>query len=154
MKIAVGSDHAGFNLKEHVRAHVTAAGHEVADVGTGSPESVDYPDFAAKVARMVVRGEAERGIIICGTGIGVSMTANRFRGVRAAACTSQFAAEMTRRHNDANVLCMGERIVTPAVAERIVDVFLSTPFEGGRHARRVAKIDASTADPAGSEEDR
>ncbi len=154
MKIAVGSDHAGFALKEHVRAHVAAAGHEITDVGTCTPESVDYPDFAAKVARMVVRGEAERGIIVCGTGIGVSMTANRFRGVRAAACTGQFAAEMTRRHNDANVLCLGERLVTPALAERIVDVFLSTPFEGGRHARRVAKIDASTGDPAGPEEDR
>jgi len=154
MKIAVGSDHAGFALKEHVRAYLEAAGHEVADVGTNTPESVDYPDFAAKVARMVVRGEVERGIIVCGTGIGVSMTANRFRGVRAANCTSEFAAEMTRLHNDANVLCLGERLVAPASAERIVDVFLSTPFEGGRHARRVAKIDASTEDPAGPEEDR
>ncbi|MHC5057308.1 MAG: ribose 5-phosphate isomerase B [Planctomycetota bacterium] len=150
MKIAVGSDHAGFALKEHVRAHIEASGHDVADVGTFSGESVDYPDFAAKVARAVVHGEAERGIIVCGTGLGVSMTANRFRGVRAAACTGEFAAEMTRRHNDANVLCLGGRLVTKELAERIVDVFLSTPFEGGRHARRVAKIDDSACEASGA----
>ncbi|MHC4248834.1 MAG: ribose 5-phosphate isomerase B [Planctomycetota bacterium] len=150
MKIAVGSDHAGFALKEHVRAHVEAAGHDVADVGTFSAESVDYPDFAAKVALAVVRGEAERGILVCGTGLGVSMTANRFRGVRAAPCTGEFAAEMTRRHNDANVLCLGGRLVTKELAERIVDVFLSTPFEGGRHARRVAKIDDSACEASGA----
>jgi ribose 5-phosphate isomerase B len=146
MKISIGSDHAGFALKEHLRAHVEAAGHEVADVGAFSSESVDYPDLAAKVALAVARGEAECGMIICGTGLGVAMTANRVRGVRAAPCTSQFAAEMTRRHNDANVLCLGGRLVTKEVAERIVDVFLSTPFEGGRHVRRVAKIDSATGD--------
>ncbi len=146
MKIAIGSDHAGFALKEHVRAHIEAADHEVTDVGTCSSESVDYPDFAAKVALAVARGEAEYGIIICGTGLGVAMTANRVRGVRAAPCTGQFAAEMTRRHNDANVLCLGGWLVTKEVAERIVDVFLATPFDGGRHVRRVAKIDSATGD--------
>ena len=146
MKISIGSDHAGFALKEHLRAHIEAAGHEVADAGTCSMESVDYPDFAAKVALAVARGEAECGMIVCGTGLGVAMTANRVRGVRAAPCTGQFAAEMTRRHNDANVLCLGERLVTKEVAERIVDVFLATPFEGGRHISRVAKIDTSTGD--------
>jgi len=154
MKIAIGSDHAGFALKEHVRAQAGAAGHEVADLGTSSGESVDYPDFAAKVALAVARGEAERGIVICGTGLGVAMTANRFRGVRAAPCTGEFAAEMARRHNDANVLCLGGRLVTKELAERIVDVFLSSPFDGGRHARRVAKIDASTGEGPDPEEDR
>ncbi len=150
MKIAIGSDHAGFALKERVRAHVEAAGHEVADFGTFSGEPVDYPDFAAKVARAVVQSEAERGIIICGTGLGVSMTANRFRGVRAAPCTGLLAAEMARRHNDANVLCLGGRLIAGELAGRIVDVFLSTEFEGGRHARRVAKIDSASGDAAGA----
>jgi len=154
VKISIGCDHAGFALKEHVRARVAAAGHEVDDAGTFSDESVDYPDFAAKVALAVAQGKADCGIIVCGTGLGVAMTANRVRGVRAAPCTNQFAAEMTRRHNDANVLCLGGRLVTKEVAERIADVFLSTPFEGGRHARRVAKIDSSTAEAPGAEEDR
>jgi len=153
VKIAIGADHAGFPLKEHVRALIEAV-HEVADKGTFSSDSVDYPDFAANVALAVARGEAERGIVVCGTGLGVAMTANRFRGVRAAPCTGEFAAEMARRHNDANVLCLGGRLVTRELAERIVDIFLSTPFDGGRHARRVAKIDALAAEGPGPEEDR
>ncbi len=141
MKVAIGADHAGFELKEHVRSLVEKAGHEVADHGADSAESVDYPDYAAKVARAVVRGEAERGILCCATGLGMGMAANRFGGIRAAPCTCEYAAEMARRHNDANVLALGARIVTKEIAERIVGVFLTTSFEGGRHARRTAKMD-------------
>lgn len=140
MKIAIGSDHAGFEAKEKVREHLAKAGHEVADLGTKSLDSVDYPDYARAVAEAVAGGRAERGVLICGTGIGMSITANKVRGVRAAVVHDEFTAEVARRHNDANVLCTGARVLP---AERIVsvtDVFLRSPFDGGRHERRVQKI--------------
>ena len=142
MKIAVGSDHAGYELKEHVRKGLAEAGHEAIDFGTKSAERSDYPVYGVLVAKAVAKSEAERGIIVCGTGIGISMAANRVRGCRAAPCTSEYLAEMARRHNDANVLALGGRVLTSALADRIVDVFLKTEFEGGRHARRVDLIDS------------
>jgi ribose 5-phosphate isomerase B len=142
MKIGVGSDHAGFALKEHVRKYLEAKGHDIVDYGTKDEASSDYPDYAIVVARAVARKEAERGILVCGTGLGISMAANRVRTVRAAPCTSEYEAVMTRRHNDANILALGGRVVTPEIAERIVDAFFSTEFEGGRHQRRVSKIDS------------
>lgn len=144
MRIAIGSDHAGFALKEMLKKELAAGGHPVVDVGTSSEASCDYPDFAAAVARSVARKECERGILVCGTGIGMSMAANRTAGVRAAVCHGEYAAEMSRRHNDANVLCLGSRILTADLARRIVNLWLATPFEGGRHEGRVRKIDAST----------
>ena len=140
MKIAIGSDHAAFAEKAAVREHLAAAGHEVRDLGTDSDASCDYPDFAYRVARQVADGEAERGILICGTGIGMSMTANKVDGIRAAVCESEQTVEMTRRHNDANVLCLGARVLPPEKLTALVDLFLATAYEGGRHARRVGKI--------------
>jgi ribose 5-phosphate isomerase B len=142
MKIAVGSDHAGVQLKDHLVARLRGQGHEVADLGTQGTASVDYPDFAAQVARAVAGGSAERGVLVCGTGQGMAMAANRVSGVRAAVVSDTFSARATRGHNDANVLCLGQRVVGYGVAEEIVDVFLATPFEGGRHAGRVAKVNA------------
>ena len=141
MKIAVGSDHAGYELKEHVRRRLAEDGHEVTDLGTDSTEPVDYPVYGVRVAKAVVKGEAERGIMICGTGTGMAMAANRVRGCRAAACAVEYDAEMARAHNDANVLALGARIVTPEIADRMVDVFLGTEFEGGRHERRKRMMD-------------
>ena len=138
--LAIGSDHGGFALKQAVMAHLQEKGIEYKDYGTYTAESCDYPEFGEAVARAVASGEAERGIAICGTGIGISIAANKVRGIRAAVCGDCYSAEMTRRHNDANVLCMGARVVGDGLALKIVDVFLETPFEGGRHARRVAKI--------------
>lgn len=145
MRIAIGADHAGFNLKDHLRARLAAAGHEVIDFGTHSEASVDYPDYAAQVARAVALGEAQRGILVCGTGIGMAIGANRVRGVRAAACIDLYSARLCRQHNDANVLTLGSRIVAPALAEALVETFLETAFEGGRHARRTAKLDGEPA---------
>lgn len=145
MRIAIGADHAGFNLKDHLHAWLTAAGHEVQDFGTHSEASVDYPDYAALVARAVASGEAESGILVCGTGIGMAIGANRVRGVRAAACIDLYSARLSRQHNDANVLALGSRIVAPPLAEAIVDLFLTTSFEGGRHTRRTAKLDGEPA---------
>jgi ribose 5-phosphate isomerase B len=142
MKIGIGSDHAGFALKEHVRERMEAAGHEMVDFGAKDETRSDYPDFGIVVARAVARKEVERGILVCGTGLGISMTANRVRTVRAAPCTSEYAAVMTRKHNDANILALGGRLVTPEIADRIVDAFFATEFEGGRHQRRVSKIDS------------
>lgn len=141
MKVAVGSDHAGYALKEHIKDKLAELGHETVDLGAHSADLSDYPLFAAKVAEAVSRGEAERGVAVCGTGLGVAMAANRFRGVRAAPCESEFAAEMARRHNDANVLALGARLLTPERAERLLEVFLREPFDGGRHARRTALIE-------------
>jgi len=141
MKIAVASDHAGFALKEHVRKRLEAAGHEVADFGTHSNEPVDYPEYGQRVARAVASGECERGVVVCGAGLGISMAANRVRGARAARCTSEYDAEISRRHNDANILALGGRVLTETIADRILDVFLSTPYEGGRHQRRVEGLD-------------
>lgn len=145
MRIAIGADHAGFILKEHLRARLAEAGHELRDFGAHSAESVDYPDYAALVAGAVVGGSAERGILVCGSGIGMAIAANRVRGVRAAACIDLYSARLCRQHNDANVLALGSRIVAPPLAEALAEVFLTTTFEGGRHARRVAKLDGEPA---------
>ena len=138
--IAIASDHGGYMLKEHIKAYLAAKGITCEDVGTNSTDSCDYPDFAKPAAEAVANGQCEKGIVICTTGIGVSITANKVKGIRCALCTDTLTAEMTRRHNDANVLAMGAGIVGPMLAERIADTFLSTEFEGGRHARRVAKL--------------
>ena len=141
MRIAVGSDHAGFPLKEKIVAYLREKGYDVLDLGTNSLDSVDYPVYGVKVGRAVTDGTAEKGIIVCGTGIGISIAANKVPGVRAANCTNEYMAKYTRLHNDANVLALGARVVGEGVAEEIVDVFLNTEFEGGRHARRVALLD-------------
>ena len=138
--IAIASDHGGYTLKEHIKAYLAAKGITCEDFGTNSTDSCDYPDFAKPAAEAVANGQCEKGIVICTTGIGVSISANKVKGIRCALCTDTLTAEMTRRHNDANVLAMGAGIVGPMMAERIVDTFLSTEFEGGRHARRVAKL--------------
>ena len=142
MRIAIGADHGGYELKQQVAEFLIAQGYEVNDLGTHSLESVDYPDFAELVAHAVARGEAERGIVICGTGIGVSMSANKIRGIRAALCTDCYMARMAREHNDAQLLCLGARVLGIGSALEIVHVFLGSEFEGGRHARRVGKINA------------
>ncbi len=145
--IIVGSDHAGFDLKERVKEWLEEKGFLVEDAGTRSPEQVDYPDFAHKVAEAVASGRRARGVVICGTGIGVSMAANRHAGVRAAVVWNEDTARLSREHNDANVLALGGRTTDPDLAERILDVWLKTPFAGGRHARRVAKIEPGKAAP-------
>ncbi|WP_456391970.1 ribose 5-phosphate isomerase B [Persephonella sp.] len=140
MKVAVGSDHAGFEYKEIVKKHLEQKGYQVIDKGTYSTESVDYPVYGEAVARAVASGEADRGIVICGTGIGISIAANKVKGVRAALCTNEYMARMARKHNDANVLAFGARVLGIDVALGIVDEFFSTEFEGGRHERRVNLI--------------
>lgn len=140
MIIALGADHAGYSLKTHIGGVITSWGHEVRDVGTHSRDSVDYPDYAVAVARAVRKGEAERGILVCGSGIGVSITANKFEGIRAANCLTVEMAVLCRQHNNANILTLGERLVDPQTAEAIVQAFLATEFEGGRHERRVEKM--------------
>jgi ribose 5-phosphate isomerase B len=142
MKIAIGADHAGFALKEAIRGKLAEQGLEVVDYGTHSPESTDYPDYAGKVAHDVADGRAERGVLICSTGIGMSMAANKVRGIRAALATSPDAVELTRRHNNANVLTLGARYTTVEQGVELIDLFLKTPFDGGRHQRRVDKITA------------
>lgn len=141
MRIVVGSDHAGFHLKKLLAEHVQTQGHDVVDVGATSTESVDYPDFGEAVGRSVAGGDADLGIAVCGSGIGICMAANKVAGVRAATVHDVTSARMTRLHNDANVLCLGERFTGEQVALDAVDAFLTTDFEGGRHARRVNKID-------------
>ena len=140
MKIAIGSDHAGFGLKEDVLELLKGLNHEIVDCGTYSTESVDYPDFGEKVSKMVSAGEVERGILICGTGLGMSMVANKFPNVRAALCNDLFSARMSRLHNDANVLVLGGRIIGKDLASEIVSTWMSTAFEGDRHMRRLNKI--------------
>ena len=140
-RIIVGSDHAGYPMKEKVKAHLLERNIEVEDVGTHSEESVDYTDFGKAVAGKVSDGAFERGILICGTGLGMSMVANRFTGVRAALANDLFSAVMSRRHNDANVLVMGGRLIGDILALQLVDTWLETPFEGGRHQRRLEKMD-------------
>ena len=142
MKIAVGSDHGGFALKEAVKKHLEAKGIEVEDFGCYSTESVDYAVYGAKVAHCVADGKADYGVLVCSTGIGISMAANKVKGIRAALCSDAHAAEMTRRHNDANMLAIGAGFTGKNLAERMVEVFLSTDFEGGRHERRVNKLNA------------
>jgi ribose 5-phosphate isomerase B len=140
MKVAVGCDHAAVELREAVIKKLKDMGKEVLDFGTHTHESVDYPDFGQKVSRAVQSGEAELGVLICGTGIGMSIVANKFKGIRAALCSESFSARMSRRHNNANVLVMGARTIGVGLAEDIVETFFSDQFEGGRHARRVDKI--------------
>jgi len=140
MKVAIASDHRGYHLKEKVIALLKSRGHEVIDDGPASDTSVDYPDFAALVAKKVSSGEVERGILICGTGIGMAISANKFPGVRAAACTDEVTAELSRRHNDLNVLCLSGDLLSSRSIERLVDIWMKTDFEGGRHQRRVEKI--------------
>jgi ribose 5-phosphate isomerase B len=140
MKVAIASDHRGYHLKEKVIALLKSRGHEVIDDGPASDASVDYPDFAALVAKKVSSGEVERGILICGTGIGMAISANKFPGVRAAACTDEVTAELSRRHNDLNVLCLSGDLLSSRNTERLVDIWMKTEFEGGRHQRRVEKI--------------
>jgi ribose 5-phosphate isomerase B len=139
--IAIASDHAGVALKAEIVRQLQAGGFEVEDLGPADAASVDYPDYAHLLARAVADGRIERGILICGTGIGMAMAANRHPGVRAALCHDAYTAEMARRHNDANVLCIGERTTGVGVAGQIVRVFFDTDFEAGRHQRRVAKIE-------------
>ncbi|UCG80913.1 MAG: ribose 5-phosphate isomerase B [Desulfobacterales bacterium] len=141
MKLIIGSDHAGYQMKEKVIAHLRQRGVEVEDVGTHGEESVDYTDFGKKVASKVSDASFDRGILICGTGLGMSMVANRFRGVRAARANDLFSAIMSRRHNDSNILAMGGRLIGDTLALQLVDTWLDTPFEGGRHQRRLEKMD-------------
>ena len=138
--IAIGSDHAGFDLKEKVIKHLDQLGIQWKDYGTYSEESCDYPVYGEAVARAVANGEAEKGIAICGTGAGIAITANKVKGIRAAVCSDCYSAELTRRHNDANVLALGARVTGDELAMRLVDIFLTTPYEGGRHARRVGLV--------------
>ncbi|PIW10618.1 MAG: ribose 5-phosphate isomerase B [Caldiserica bacterium CG17_big_fil_post_rev_8_21_14_2_50_35_7] len=141
MKIAIGSDHAGFKLKETVKEFLKTSGIEVIDFGTHSEESADYPDFAFPVAEAIAKKEFDFGILICGTGIGMSITANKVAGIRAALCNDLFTANCSKEHNDANVLCMGGRIVGEGLAKAIVQTWLERKFQGGRHERRVKKIE-------------
>jgi ribose 5-phosphate isomerase B len=142
VKIAIGSDHAGFEMKEKVRPVLEAAGHEVVDVGPDSEESVDYPVYASRAAQLVADGEAERGVLVCGSGVGVSIVANKIDGIRAVNAHDPEEAEMSRRHNDANVVTLAGRRLEEGNAEEIVKTFLATDFEGGRHERRVDEIGA------------
>lgn len=140
MKIAIGNDHAALELKNHIVDYLVKEGHEVVNFGTDTPASTDYPIYGARVAHAVANGECERGVVICGTGIGISISANKVKGIRCALCSEPVSARLTRQHNDANVLAMGARIIGPAMAEEIVHTFLTTEFEGGRHSRRVDLI--------------
>lgn len=143
MKISLGADHGGFQLKEAVKEHLKAAGHEVVDCGTHDLSSVDYPEFGRLAAEAVANGTCERGIVVCSTGIGISITANKVRGIRAALCTDLYTAHLTRDHNDSNVLALGQNVLGTPLAIAIVDTWLETPFSGGeRHARRIAGIAA------------
>jgi ribose 5-phosphate isomerase B len=140
MRIAIAADHAGFALKEKLRQRLTEAGHEVVDYGTTSDASVDYPDYAQAVGRVVAQGESDRGLLVCSTGVGMSMAANKVDGIRAALAINDDEVRLTRQHNDANVLTLGARYLNEDQAMELIRVFLETEFEGGRHARRVAKI--------------
>lgn len=142
--IALGSDHGGYELKQEIISHLESKGIAYRDYGSFSPEPADYPEYAHIVAHAVVNGECEKGILICGTGIGISIAANKVKGIRAAVCTDCFTAEATRLHNDANILALGGRVVGPGLALKIVDTFLNTPFSGEeRHSRRISKIEES-----------
>lgn len=140
MNISLASDHGGFALKEHLKEYLEKQGHTVTDCGTHSTESCDYPDFGLTAARAVAAGQCQRGIVVCTTGIGISITANKVRGIRCALCRDLLSAQLTRRHNDANMLALAGGFTGPFEAEQIVDAFLTTEFEGGRHRRRVEKI--------------
>ena len=141
MIIAIGCDHAAFDMKEDIKAYLAEKGHEVKDYGTFSPESCDYPLYGEKVARALAEGQAERGILICGTGVGISLAANKVPGIRAAVCSEPLTARLARQHNHAQIIAFGARIVGPDTAKSIVDAFLEAEFLGGRHARRVGQIE-------------
>ena len=141
MKVAVACDHGGYTLKQAVKAALAASGADVVDLGTDGTESVDYPDFAYKAIKLLLEKQCERVILICGTGIGMSIFANRIQGVRGALCHDGYTARMSRLHNDSNCLILGGRVIGPGIAFEIIDVWMKTPFEGGRHAARLAKID-------------
>jgi ribose 5-phosphate isomerase B len=140
MRIAVGTDHRGYSLREKVIESLRQRGHEVSDCGAFSSEAVDYPDIAAEVAQRVSRGEVDRGVLVCGTGLGMCIAANKFHGVRATPCHDDLTAELSRRHNDSNVLCLSADLLGERLIDRMIEVWLNTPFDGGRHARRVDKI--------------
>ena len=142
MKYFIGADHAGVDFKAFVKELFEKRGHEVIDMGPSTKDRVDYPDFAVKVCEEVLQDENSKGILICGSGIGMSMAANKFDGIRAALCHNEYSAVMARQHNDANVLCLGERVSGPGMIEAIVDAWNTNSFEGGRHAGRVEKINA------------
>ncbi|MDD6181225.1 MAG: ribose 5-phosphate isomerase B [Desulfovibrionaceae bacterium] len=144
-RIHIASDHAGYALKQELKQHLTAQGHDVTDHGCDAPASCDYPHFAHSLCEAVLAEPDGRGILICGTGIGMSIAANRHEGIRAALCTNEFLARATRMHNNANVLCLGERVVGAGLAASITDVFLGTEYEGGRHQRRIDLIELSAA---------
>lgn len=149
MKIAIGCDHGGFELKEAVRGYLEERQIPYEDFGAYNTDSVDYAPIAAKAARAVAAGQADFGVLVCSTGIGISMAANKVKGIRAALCTNEFCAEMTRRHNNANILCMGGKVIDKETAVKLVDIFLHTEFEGGRHQRRIdqiAQIEEGTLD--------
>ncbi len=150
MRVVLASDHAGFDLKEKIKAWLEKAGYTVLDVGCHSCASVDYPVYGAEAIQKILAGEAERGILICGTGLGMSMVANRFPGIRAALCHEPYSARMCRLHNDANVLVLGGRIIGEALALEIVEIFLRTPFEGGRHERRLKLLEELTGRTSGT----
>ena len=140
MKIAIGNDHVGVELKQHLIDYLSAKGYEMVNFGTDTPASTDYPIYAERVSRAVVSGECDRGILICGTGLGISISANKIHGVRCAVCSEPVSAELARQHNDANIIAMGARTIGPVMAEEIVKTFLTEGFDGGRHALRVEKI--------------
>ena len=140
MKIAIGCDHGSFELKEAVRGYLEERQIPYEDFGAYNTDSVDYAPIAAKAARAVAAGQADFGVLVCSTGIGISMAANKVKGIRAALCTNEFCAEMTRRHNNANILCMGGKVIDKETAVKLVDIFLHTEFEGGRHQRRIDQI--------------
>jgi ribose 5-phosphate isomerase B len=146
MRVSIGSDHRGFNMKAKLAELLNQLGHTVTDEGTCSSESCDYPDIAVAVGRKVANGEADRGILMCGTGIGMAITANKFKGVRAATCQDEITAEMCRRHNDVNVLCLSSDLLGESRLDNLVKIWLTTEFEGGRHARRLEKIAAVERD--------
>ena len=151
MRVAIGSDHAGFRLKAVVAEHLAEAGHRVDDLGTDSPEPVDYPPFCAAVGRAVVRGDAEAGIVIGGSGQGEQIAANKVHGVRAALCCDEYTARLARQHNDANVCSLGARILGDELALAIIDLFLATRFEGGRHVARLAQVAAIEREECGDD---
>ena len=138
--IFIGSDHAGFELKEFLKKYLEKNNIDFTDVGCYNIQNVDYPDIAKEVCQAIIDGKAEKGILVCGTGIGISIAANKFNGIRAALCSDTYSAKLTRLHNDANVLCMGGRVIGQGLAQDITDVFLKTEFEGGRHLNRIKKI--------------
>jgi ribose 5-phosphate isomerase B len=140
VRIAIGADHAGYEAKERLRRRLGERGDQVEDVGTHGTASVDYPDFAARVSRLVATGKADLGVLVCGSGIGMSIAANKVKGIRAAHCTDSYTARLAREHNDANVLCMGSRVTGPGLMEDVLDAFLGASFQGGRHAVRVDKV--------------